>query len=84
MCHNLDFGSPGLNSSVFQKLLNSYSYISFMKSIGLSVFCIKILLFFKNSIFSRILVNRVCSSTDRKCLKFLSLVRLILNWCLIN
>ena len=38
MCHNLVFGSFGLKTSVFEKLLNSYSCISFMKSIGLNVF----------------------------------------------
>ena len=53
LCHNLVFGSSGLKASVFEKLLNSYSCISFMKSIGLSVLCIKILLFFKNSIFPK-------------------------------
>ena len=51
LCHNLVFGSSKLKASVFEKLLNSYSCISFMKSIGLSVFYIKLLLFFKNSIF---------------------------------
>ena len=51
MCCNLVFESFGLKNNVFEKLLNSYSCISFMKSIDLSVLCIKLLLFFKISIF---------------------------------
>ena len=47
-CENLVFGRSGLNSSVFGKLLNSFSCISFMKYVGLSGFCIKLPLFFKN------------------------------------
>ena len=48
---NLVFGRSGLNSCVFEKLLNSYSCISFMKYVGLSGFCIKFSLFFKTVTF---------------------------------
>ena len=47
------FWSSRLKTHVFENLLNSYSCISFMKSIGLSVFCIKLLLFFKISVFPK-------------------------------
>ena len=53
MCYKLVFESSGLKTNVFEKLLNSYSCISFIKSIGLSVFCIKPLLFFKISVFPK-------------------------------
>ena len=68
-CHNLIFASFGLKTNVFKKLLNSYSCISLMKSIGLSVFYIKLLLFFKILVFpefrsiecvSRLIKNSLC------------------------
>ena len=48
---NLVFGRSGLNSSVFEKLLNSYSCISFMIYVGLSGLCIKYDMFFKTITF---------------------------------
>ena len=45
------FWSSRLKTHVFEKHLNLVSCISFMKSIDLSVLCIKLLLFFKISIF---------------------------------
>ena len=51
MCYNLVFGRSRLKTSVFGKILNLYSCISFMKSVGLSVFCIKLLMFFKIQFF---------------------------------
>ena len=42
------FGRSGLNLNVFEKLLISYSCISFMKYCVLRSFCIKMLFFFKN------------------------------------
>ena len=45
------FGRSGLNSSVFEKFLISYSCISFIKLCALRSFCIKMLFFFKNLIF---------------------------------
>ena len=45
------FWSFGLKTNVFEKLLNSFSCISFMEFFELSVFCIKLLLFFKNPVF---------------------------------
>ena len=74
--HNLGFGSSGLKASVFEKLLNSYSCISFMKSIGLSVFCIKLLLFFKNSIFPEFQSIECVFQPIENFLNFLSLVLL--------
>ena len=46
------FGKSGLNFSVFEKLLISYSCISFMKHYALRSFFIKLLCFSKNLIFS--------------------------------
>ena len=51
MVENIVFGRFGLNSSVFEKLLNSYSCISFMKYCVLSGFYIKLLYFSKISFF---------------------------------
>ena len=48
---NLVFGRSGLNSSVFKRLLISYSCISFMKHNALRSFLHKIALFFKNLFF---------------------------------
>ena len=76
LCHNLVFGSSKLKASVFEKLLNSYSCISFMKSIGLSVFYIKLLLFFKNSIFLEVQSIECVFWPIENSLNFLSLVSL--------
>ena len=76
LCHNLVFGSSGLKASVFEKLLNSYSCISFMKSIGLSVLCIKILLFFKISIFPKFRSIECVFRLIENSLNFLNLVLL--------
>ena len=51
LVEKLVFGRSGLNSSVFEKLLISYSYISFMKYYALRSFLHKIALFFKNLFF---------------------------------
>ena len=51
LIENLDFGRSRLNSSVFEKLLISYSCISFMKYYALRSFLHKIALFFKNLFF---------------------------------
>ena len=51
MIEKLVFERPGLNSCVFDKLLNSYSCISFMIYVGLSGFCIKYDMFFKTITF---------------------------------
>ena len=45
------FWSSGLKTHVFEKHLNSFSCFSFMKSIGLSVFCINFYNFSKKSSF---------------------------------
>ena len=42
------FRSSRLKTNVFEKLLNSFSCISFMKLFGLSVFCINFCYFSKN------------------------------------
>ena len=76
LCHNLVFGSSKLKASVFEKLLNSYSCISFMKSIGLSVFYIKLLLFFKNSIFLEVQSIECVFWPIENSLNFLNLVLL--------
>ena len=51
MIENFVFGRFELNSSVFEKLLISYSCISFMKYCALRSFCIKLLYFFFKLIF---------------------------------
>ena len=51
LVEKLVFGRSGLNSSVFEKLLISYSCISFMKYYALRSFLHKIALFFKNLFF---------------------------------
>ena len=51
MVEKLVFGRFWLNSSIFEKLLISYSCISFMKHYALRSFCIKLLCFSKNLIF---------------------------------
>ena len=51
MIENLDFGRSELNFNVFEKLLISYSCISFMKYYALRSFLHKIALFFKNLFF---------------------------------
>ena len=47
LVEKLVFGRSGLNSSVFEKLLISYSCILFMKYCALRSFCIKLLCFSK-------------------------------------
>ena len=51
LIENLDFGRYGLNFNVFEKLLISYSCISFLKYYALRSFLHKIALFFKNLFF---------------------------------
>ena len=51
LIENLDFGRSELNFNVFEKLLISYSCISFMKYYALRSFLHKIALFFKNLFF---------------------------------
>ena len=70
MCYNLVFEFYGLKKNVFEKLLNSYSCISFMKSIGLSVFCIRLLMFFKISIFPEFLLIECVSRPIKNSLIF--------------
>ena len=53
------FWSSGLRINVFEKLLNSFSCISFMKLFGLSCFCIIFCSFSKIQI-SRIFINWMC------------------------
>ena len=65
---NLVFGRSGLNSSVFEKLLISYSCISFMKYYALRSFCINCFVFQK-SCFSRFLIDRSYYLIDWKCHK---------------
>ena len=62
----LVFGRSRLNSSVFEKLLISYSCISLMKYCALRSFCIKLLCFQKFK-FSRFSIDRICCSTNRNC-----------------
>ena len=61
----LVFGRSGLNSCVFEKLLDLYLCISFMKFVGLSSFCINF--FFQNCNCSRFSIDRSYCSTDRSC-----------------
>ena len=66
LVEKLVFGRPGLNTSVFEKLLISYSCISFINQCALRSFCIKCFVFQKFD-FSRFLIDRTCCLTDRKC-----------------
>ena len=71
-----------LKTNVFEKLLNSYSCILFMKLFGLSVFCIKLLLFFKISVFQNFNRSNVFFDQSKISRFFKSrfcLSRLILN-----
>ena len=62
----LVFGRSGLNSNVFEKLLISYSCISFIKYCALRSFYIKLLCFSKSH-FSRFSIDRSCCLTDWNC-----------------
>ena len=76
------FRSSRLKTNVFEKLLNSFSCISFMKLFGLSVFYINFC-YFSKILFSRILINQTCFLINWKSLVFqglVSLVRLVLDW----
>ena len=76
------FRSSRLKTNVFEKLLNSFSCISFMKLFGSSVFCINFC-YFSKILFSRILINQTCFLINWKSLVFqglVSLVRLVLDW----
>ena len=68
LVEKLIFGRSGLNSSVFEKLLISYLCISFMKHYAWRSFYIK-MLYFSKICFSRFSIDRICCSTDRKCVK---------------
>ena len=65
LVEKLVFGRSGLNSSVFEKLLISYSYISFIKQCALRSFCIK-MLYFSNFEFSRFSIDRIYLSINQK------------------
>ena len=64
------FWSFGLKTHVSDKLLNSFSCISFMKLFWLSVFCINFCNFSKKNQFSKISIDWICFSTDQKSLDF--------------
>ena len=63
----------GLNLSVFEKFLISYSCISFMKYYALRSFCIKLLVFQKID-FSRFSIDQICCSIDQSCDKNFGLI----------
>ena len=79
LVEKLVFGRFGLNLSVFEKLLISYSCISFMKYYALRSFCIN-LLYFSKIHFSRFLTDRRCFSTDWNCNKIFWLESAWLDW----
>ena len=84
---NLVFGRSGLNSCVFEKLLNSYSCISFMKYVGLSGFCIKFSLFFKTVTFPYFRSIEVIAwpiEIAIKILVWICLAQSVLDWCSID
>ena len=65
---NLFLEDLGWIQVFFEKLLISYSCISFMKYCVLRSFCIKLLCFSKKkNHFSRFLIDRSCFLTDRNC-----------------
>ena len=59
LIENLVFGRSRLNSSVFEKILISYSCISFMKYCSLRSFCIKLLCFSKIWFFHASFMSRI-------------------------
>ena len=71
------FGRFGLNSSVFEKLLISYSCISFIKQCALRSFCIKMLYFSKNWFFHIFDRSNLFFDQSKLRLKFLVWVCLI-------
>ena len=73
LVEKLVFGRSGLNSSVFEKILISYSCISFMKYFVLRSYCKKIALFLKNLSFPDFLIDRSSYSTDQNCDKNIGL-----------
>ena len=86
LVEKLLFGRSGLNSSVFEKLFNSYSCILFIIQCALRSFCINLLCFSKIH-FSRFLIDRRWFLTDRNCDKIFGLIlpdlisaRLMLDW----
>ena len=84
---NLIFGRFGLNSSVFEKFLNSYLCISFLKQVGLSGFCIKFPFFFKNFTFLDFRsIEAVFQLIEIvfKILVWIYMARSLLDWCSIN
>ena len=84
MCYNFVFESFGLKTNVFEKLLNLYSCIQEIN--WFECFLHKTSAVFQNFSFSRILIDQMCFSTDRKSLEFLSLVLpgLIAPWLVLS
>ena len=83
----LVFGRSGLNSCVFEKLLNSYSCISFIKYSGLSGFYIKYPLFFKNVTFLDFQSIKAITQPIKiaiKILVWIYLTQSVLDWCSID
>ena len=83
----LVFGRSGLNSCVFEKLLNSNSCISFMIYVGLSGFCIKFDLFFKIVTFLDFWsIEAIALPIEIviKILVWICLARSVLYWCSID
>ena len=81
------FWNSGLKINIFEKLLNSFSCISFMKLFGLSVFYINFCSFSKNPAFQNFDWSNVFFDWSKIpwFLKLgLELVRLILDWYSIN
>ena len=83
----LVFGRFGLNSSVFEKLLISYSCISFIKYCALRSFCVKLLRFSKFWIFQTFNRSNLFFDQSKLQLKFLvwvCLTRLVFDRCSID
>ena len=76
------FGRFGLNSSVFEKLLISYSCISFIKQCALRSFCIKMLYFSKNWFFH--IFDRSNLFFDQSKLRLKFLVWVCLTWLMFD
>ena len=81
------FGRSGLNSCVFEKLLGSYSCISFMKYCALRSYCIKLLCFSKIWVFQNFDRSKLFLDRSKLRLKFLvwfCLTRLVFDRCSID
>ena len=75
LVEKLVFGRFGLNSSVFEKLLISYSCILFMKYCALRSFCIKLLCFSKIWFFHASFMFRI----HMYCIDFFCIHRAVLQ-----